>query len=228
MNQPSIPDHELRAHALFASLDEPSLAQVKEGVCLVKLDEGEHLFTQGQEADRFFLLRQGQVKLYRLSPTGNEKVIEIVRPGQCFAEAVMFMDVQTFPVNAQALTPAELYAISNKNFLDALRGSIDTCFGVLADMSVRLHQLLNEIDALTLQNATLRLVSFLVGQAPKEAEKETDVSLPAAKNIIASRLSVQPETLSRILSSLSNQGLISVKGSIVHIHDLNKLRAYCE
>lgn len=228
MGQAIIPDRELRSHALFSGLSDDELARIKEGIHLVQLAEGEHLFTRGQPADRFFVLRRGQVKLYRLSPTGNEKVIEIVRPGQCFAEAVMFMDVQCYPVSSQALVPAELYAISNRSFLGVLRESVDTCFRVMADMSVRLHHRLNEIDALTLQNATLRLVNYLLGQVPKEAAKEAEVSLPAAKNIIASRLSVQPETLSRILHSLSDQGLISVKGLSVQIHDLQKLRAYCE
>ena len=228
MDQAIISDQELRAHALFNGVSDTELAKIKEGIQPVQLAEGEHLFNQGQPADRFFMLRRGQVKLYRLSPTGNEKVIEIIRPGQCFAEAVMFMDVQRYPVNAQALVPAELFAINNRNFLSVLRESVDTCFRVMADMSVRLHHRLNEIDALTLQNATLRLVNYLLVQVPKGAEDEAEVSLPAAKNIIASRLSVQPETLSRILHSLSEQGLISVKGLSVHIHDLKKLRAYCE
>lgn len=228
MNKYSIPDHELRSHALFMGLSDDAIGIIKEGIQVLQLAEGEHLFTQGQPAERFFMLRQGQVKLYRLSPTGNEKVIEIIRPGQCFAEAVMFMDVQRYPVSSQALVDAELYAINNRNFLNVLRGSVDTCFRVLADMSVRLHNQLNEIDSLTLQNATLRLVNYLIGQAPKEAEKEAEVSLPAAKNIIASRLSIQPETLSRILNSLSAQGLISVKGAHVQIHDMPRLRAYCE
>jgi len=228
MDQITISDQELRSHALFNGLNDAELAKIKEGIQLVQLAEGEHLFSQGQPAERFFMLRRGQIKLYRLSPTGNEKVIEIIRPGQCFAEAVMFMEGQRYPVSAQALAPAELYSINSRNFLSVLRGSVDTCFRVMADMSVRLHHRLNEIDALTLQNATLRLVNYLVGQAPKNADREAEVALPAAKNIIASRLSVQPETLSRILHSLSDQGLISVKGLSVHIHDLQKLRAYCE
>lgn len=228
MDQPIISDHELRAHALFNGLSSAELAKIKEGIQVMQLAEGEHLFTQGQPAERFFMLRRGQIKLYRLSPTGNEKVIEIIRPGQCFAEAVMFMDAQRYPVSAQALVAAELYAINNRNFLSVLRESVDTCFRVMADMSVRLHHRLNEIDALTLQNATLRLVNYLLGQVPKGAEDEAELSLPAAKNIIASRLSVQPETLSRILHSLSEQGLISVKGLNVHIHDLKKLRSYCD
>lgn len=228
MTQTKISDRELRAHALLAGLSDSQLVKVKEGVQLQRLAAGDHLFAQGQPAERFFLLRTGQIKLYRLSPTGNEKVIEIVRPGQVFAEALMFMDVPLYPVNAQALTSADIYAINNKQFISILRDSVDTCFRVMADISMRLHQLLNEIDALTLQNATLRLVNFLLGQVPGDADNTADVALPAAKNIIASRLSIQPETLSRILHNLGEKGLISVKGLNVQIHDLQGLRACYE
>lgn len=222
------PDQELRRHPLFAGLSEEQLTKIKQGLNLVDLAEGEHLFSQGQPADRFFMVRSGQIKLYRLSPTGNEKVIEIIRPGQTFAEAVMFMDVQGYPVSAQALSESAVYAIHNRDLLGVLRESIDTCFRVMADMSIRLRQRLNEIDALTLQNATLRLVNYLLGQVPKNAEASAVVVLPAAKNIIASRLSIQPETLSRILHSLADQGLITVKGLTVTIHDIEKLRAFCD
>ncbi len=228
MNQSVTFDRELRGHALFAGLNDEQLAKVKTGLRLQQAAPGEHFFSHGQPAEEFYLLRSGQVKLYRLSPTGNEKIIEIIRPGQAFAEALMFMEVPLYPVSAQALTAAEVYAINNKPFLDALRGSVDTCFRLMGDISVRLHQLLNEIDALTLQNATLRLINYLLDQVPPDAENSTEIELPAPKNIIASRLSIQPETLSRILHGLGDQGLISVKGINVHLHDIEGLRACYE
>ncbi len=225
MNQSVIFDRELRGHALFAGLNDEQLAKVKAGIRLLQPAPGEHLFSHGQPAEEFYLLRTGQVKLYRLSPTGNEKIIEIIRPGQAFAEALMFMAVPVYPVSAQTLTAAEVYAINNKQFLDALRGSVDTCFRLMGDISVRLHQLLNEIDALTLQNATLRLINYLLAEVPPDAENSIEIALPAPKNIIASRLSIQPETLSRILHNLGEQGLISVKGLNVQLHDIDGLRA---
>jgi len=219
-------DHELQAHALFAGLSAEQMTEVRSGIQVVRLPEGGQLFSQGQTAERFYLVRSGQMKLYRLSATGNEKIIDIIHPGQSFAEALMFMDAPRYPVNAQALAATELFAISNRQFMGVLRNSVDTCFRVMADMSLRLHQLLNEIDALTLQNATLRLVQFLLAQVPHGAEDDATFNLPAAKNIIASRLSIQPETLSRILHNLSDNGLITVKGLQVQIHDLKGLHSY--
>jgi CRP-like cAMP-binding protein len=217
---------QLRDNHLFRSLSDEQMEQLSAATTLKSLDPGEHLFEAGSRADEFYLLASGQIKLYRLSPAGQEKVIEIIRPGQTFAEALMFLDIPTYPVNAQALAPASLYAIKNRVFLDILRGSVDTCFHVMADISMRLKHHLNEIDALTLQNATLRVVNYLGQLIPSGESEAAEITLPAAKNIIASRLSITPETLSRILNVLSSRGLIAVEGLHIRVHDVDGLRAY--
>jgi CRP-like cAMP-binding protein len=217
---------QLRENHLFRALSEEQMEQLCVATTVKSLDQGQHLFEAGSRADEFYLLSSGQIKLYRLSPAGQEKVIEIIRPGQTFAEALMFLEIPTYPVNAQALANVELYAIKNRVFIEILRDSVDICFQVMAAMSVRLKHHLNEIDALTLQNATLRVVNYLGHLIPAGDTDAAEITLPAAKNIIASRLSITPETLSRILHTLSSKGLISVEGLHIKVHDVDGLRAY--
>lgn len=219
-------EENLRANHLFSALSDEQMARLCGATTARSLDQGEHLFEEGFGADEFYLLKSGQMKLYRLSPTGQEKVIEIIRPGHTFAEALMFLDIPSYPVNAQALAKVELYAIKNKVFMDILRGSVDICFRVMADISMRLKRHLNEIDALTLQNASLRVVNYLGHLIPADDKEASQITLPAAKNIVASRLSITPETLSRILHTLSSKGLISVEGLHITVHDVYGLRAY--
>jgi CRP/FNR family transcriptional regulator, dissimilatory nitrate respiration regulator len=171
-------------------------------------------------------VRSGQMKLFRLSLDGVEKVIEIIQPGQTFAEAVMFMERQNYPVSAEAITASEVYSFDSRGFMQVLRESTDTCFRLMADMSMRLHMRLNEIDHLTLQNATYRMINYISQQIPEGATADIEIELNAPKSIIASRLSVQPETFSRILSNLTKEGIISVHGKNVRILDVKKLRAY--
>ncbi len=161
------PAQMLRRTYLFSALDDEQLRTVVASMQELNVDEGRKLFEHGQPADKFFLLCEGQVKLYRLSEEGDEKVIEIVRPGQTFAEAVMFMSGRVYPVNADALVKSRLLAFPNAVFKDLLRNSVDACFRLMADMSQRLHQRLNEIDSLTLHNATYRLVTYLLGELPE-------------------------------------------------------------
>ncbi len=144
----------LRQTYLFARLDDDQFQQVTEFSRTIKLNDGQMLFQAGDAADRFFLVTTGQIKLYRLAMNGNEKVIEIISPGHTFAEALMFLESPGFPVNATAMGTTELVTIDNAQFLTMLRGSVDTCFRLMADMSQRLKLLIKEIDDLTLQSAT--------------------------------------------------------------------------
>jgi CRP-like cAMP-binding protein len=193
---------------------------------VIELAEGENLFNQGDHAKQFFLVRRGQIKLFRTSPEGYEKVIEILVPGQTFAEAVMFMERPSYPVSATALHASELVGFDSATFVDILRQSVDSCFRVMADMSIWLHSRLNEIEALSVQNATLRLTNYLLQGTPKDARGPIDVALDLPKYVLASRLSVTPESLSRILQNIQKSGLISVEGQKIHIHDVEGLRNY--
>jgi CRP-like cAMP-binding protein len=222
-----ITNKELRGHPLTSSLSEEMLDKVRKSLKLIKLEAGECLFTQGDNADRFYQLRSGQVKLYRVSMEGNERVIEVIMPGQTFAEAILFMEKRVYPVNAQALYDSELISFDSDTFIELLHASAKACFSLLADMSRRLHMRLNEIESLTLQNATFRLIHYLLHQVSENIENnEAEFSLEVSKNIIASRLSIQPETFSRILKSLAKRELISVKGKVIHLLDIAGLRKF--
>ncbi|MBZ0070511.1 MAG: Crp/Fnr family transcriptional regulator [Thiohalobacteraceae bacterium] len=213
---------------LFAALNEQQLKTVMETMQEVNIEEGRMLFEHGQPADRFYLLLEGQIKLYRLSEDGDEKVIEIVRPGETFAEAVTFMSGKFYPVNADALVKSRLLAFPNATFHELLSNSVDTCFRLMADMSQRLHRRLNEIDSLTLHNATYRLVSFLLAELPEGVVASQEIVLTTPKHVIASRLSIKPETFSRILTKLSRDGLIVVRGNSIVLEDLPRLRELVE
>ncbi len=216
---------ELRRAYLFADMAPEHMQALASSMQDLRLKAGENLFRHGQPAERFFFLREGLVKLYRLSPEGDEKIIEIMRPGETFAEAVMFMgNAGRYPVNAEAVSEARLYAFDQKAFLKLLHESSEACFGLLASMSRRLHMLVNQIESLTLQNATYRLVAYLLDQIPADSKNASEVQLTTPKGVIASRLAIQPETLSRILARLRNGNLIEVHGNHITVRDVAALR----
>ena len=217
-----LPD-ELRRHPLFGGLNEKQLAQLLETTRVIRLDEGQHLFQYQQEARQFFMVRSGTIRLYLSTPGGAEKVIHLITAGETFAEAITFMEGQTYPVNASALDTCEVLAFSNHTFRTILRDSTDTCFRLMADMSSWLKRQLADIDALTLQNATLRFTNYLLRQVPAGAEHRITIDLGAPKHVIASRLSIQPESLSRILRNLQHEGHITVDGNLIIIKDISTL-----
>ncbi|MBF0105432.1 MAG: Crp/Fnr family transcriptional regulator [Deltaproteobacteria bacterium] len=217
----------LDRYPLFSKLSRDALDLVKKKARHLRLSPHEILFSSGTEAASFFLVVQGSVKLSRLSSDGDEKVIEIIPPGALFAEAVAFFNPPVYPVDAQAIARTELLAFDNKTFLDILKKSNETCLTLIGSLCHRLHERLMEIDSLTLQNATYRLVNYLLGQA-KGSIDQKQIRLSAPKKVIASQLSIKPETLSRILTQLGHEGLIKVRQQnivLLSIEGLNALLA---
>tara|TARA_R110002167_G_scaffold15727_1_gene62413 strand:- start:3625 stop:4314 length:690 start_codon:yes stop_codon:yes gene_type:complete len=213
----------IRRHYLFASFSETELLQLLGSVKLYELSSEQSLFSQDQPSKQFYLLADGLIKLFRTSADGNEKVVEIISPGQTIAEAVIFMRRSAFPVNAQALNPSRVYGIDGATYVELLHHNMDACMRILGDLSMRLHARLNDVVNLTQQNATYRVVRFLASQLPSGAEDGCSLYLSSPKQVIASRLSVKPETFSRIMSTLVQRGVIEVKGREIIVSDMARL-----
>ncbi|MDM8568364.1 Crp/Fnr family transcriptional regulator [Thiotrichales bacterium HSG1] len=218
-------NRELRQIYLFADLNEQQLEQVKKDMRVIQLGAGDFLFKHGESSKRFFLLKEGHVKLLRSSLGGDEKVFEVISPGQTFAEAMIFTPDSGYPVTSQAINKCSLLSFESKAFTDILRESPDTCFKLMAHMSQRLHMWINEIDQLTLQSATYRLINYLLYQVP-DGKNSYKIEFLIPKHVIASRLSIQPETFSRILNSLNKAALIRVDARTIYIDNVDRLHLY--
>ena len=213
---------------LFSKLDDDQLARVEAMAQETLLRDGQTLFHAGDEARRFYLVREGKMKLSRLALNGNEKVIEVVSAGFTFAEALMFADRPRYPVRSSAIGETRVMGFDSQAFKAMLRESVDTCFRLMGDMSLRLRHLIKEIDDLTLQTATGRVAGFLYGQSVYKGQKRTAFELDMPKGVLASRLSVKPETFSRILHSFIDQGLVNVQGAHVEFLNTDGLRQHAE
>ncbi|WP_028468625.1 Crp/Fnr family transcriptional regulator [Neptunomonas japonica] len=216
----------VRVHPLFSSLKDEDLVQLFERARPIDLVAHEKLFSQGEKADRFFIVVSGSVKLFRFSKDGQEKVIEVIEEGHSMAEAIMFMeDLSCYPVNAEALEKTTVVGFNSSLYLQILESSPQSCFKILGTLSRRLHTRLNEIETLTLKNARHRACRYLLDLAGKDALSGQEIHLPVAKQLIAARLAMQPETLSRILRELIKEEIIIVNGRDVTINNLERLKA---
>jgi len=214
----------MRRCVLLQPLEDDDFDTITQTSHAKQLSENSILFEQGAELTDIYLLISGGIKLQRLAPNGDEKVIEIIRPGQTFAEAVLFLGGSRYPVSALTVTPSIVVAINAETYLKLLNTSNHLCRNLLGKLSQRLHWMVNEVDRLTLHNATFRLVDYLLSHISEEQQDRTGVTLVAPKHVIASRLSIKPETLSRTLKELSTQGLIKLEGTQIELIDVEKLR----
>ena len=183
------------------------------------------LFAREEPADRFFIVLDGWVKLSRETIDGHESVIGLFSRGESFAEAAMFAS-ETFPVDGTVIEKARLLSIPAGSFKRRLEERPDLSFKLMGAMSHHLRQMVQQIEQLTARTSTQRLAGFLAGLARRESQP-IRLNLPVDKVLIAGRLGMQPETLSRALARLRNHG-VQVDGHEVAITDLRRLRDIAE
>lgn len=224
MPRPFFNDAIIRRSELFSALSPSQWSVIRKSASVLSLKKDACIFAHRDRADRFFLLASGVVKLFLLSEEGQEKVLRIVKPGQTFGEAIMFLKKNHYPVHAITLQPSEVYSFRNDVFLRVLHESAETTFRLLGLLSLRLQSQLQEIDGISLQSATCRFVRYLLEQIPEIEQGPAQVALGIPKQVLASHISVQPASLSRMLRGLSEKGLIHVKGSRIDIPDVCALR----
>ena len=215
----------LRGHHLFAGLSPPQMQRLLNASHVDTWEAGQLIFDRGQPAQHFFSVLEGQVNLVLYSKAGEEKIVDILGPGNSFAEAVMFMAAPGYPVSAVAATQSKVASFSNREYVAILRDSPETCLRMLGHLSQRLHMRIREIEYLTLESATHRLVRLIEGRLPAGADAPCEVTLQESRQELASRLSMKPETLSRILRHLSEAGAIVVHGRVLQVPDRTKLLA---
>ena len=216
----------IRGHYLFSGLTDSEFDGLAAEVLVETFDKGEILFHRGDRADAFFFVESGQVELSLISRDGQKKIVEVIPHGRTFAEAIIFMAEAKFPVSAEALSNSVVYRIPNDAYRNLLQDNSDACTRLLSDVCYHLHQRVREIERLTIQNASSRLASYLIDHIVETNDDEATVRLDLPRHVVASRLSVTPETLSRLLKAMSDDGILTVDDRLVFVHSLARLRPY--
>ena len=213
---------------LFSDMRPEELRRLAEGCQLRRLGRGDMVFHMGQPCEEFHVTVIGQVKLFVLSPTGQEKVIELVGPGNSFAEAIMFIG-KPYILNAQALTDTLLLTIGKPAVLAEIENDPRFALRMLAGISRRLHGLVHDVEAYALHSGLQRVIGYLLrdlSDADGAGSDAVTVSLPVSKATIASRLSLTPEYFSRVLHELESAGLIEIDKRDIRILDCRRLGEY--
>jgi len=217
---------------LFNEMNVDELSRLAEGCHLKRLARGDMVFRVGQPCEEFHVTVIGQVKLFALSPAGQEKVIELVGPGNSFAEALMFTG-KPYIVNAQALTETTILTVKRQAIMREIESDHRFALRMLAGISRKMHGLIHDVESYTLRSGLQRVISYLLNEeTPEQPITYTampghrTVTLPVSKATVASRLSLTPEYFSRVLHELIEEGLIEVDKRHIHITDIQRLSEY--
>jgi CRP/FNR family transcriptional regulator, dissimilatory nitrate respiration regulator len=179
------------------------------------------IFWEGREAQGFYLLSRGSVKLVKSSPEGKEYIIRLVGPGETFAEAAVFSDAY-YPATAMALEDCQTLFFPKAPFLRHLAASPTLARNMLATLSRLMLHLTRQLEDLSLKEVSARLARYLLERCQERhgrIEKGLAFELPTTKTHLAAYLGTIGETLSRTLSRLKSQGVIEVEKGRITIID---------
>lgn len=183
------------------------------------------IFCEGDPANGFYILETGKVKIFKLSFEGKEQILHIYGPGIPFGEVPVF-EGRNFPAYATAIQNSRLIFLERDRFVKVLSQTPSLAMTMLGMLSRRLREFTVQIENLSLKEVPARLASYILTLSA-EQENEEKVTLPLSKNQLANLIGTTPETLSRMLKKLSDEGYISVQAREISIFDVEGLSEYC-
>ncbi|WP_448191507.1 Crp/Fnr family transcriptional regulator [Azospirillum sp. sgz301742] len=213
-----------RAAPLFQRMPDVTMDRLLAGASVMAVPRFGTLFFQDEQADRFYLLLSGSVKLFRLTAEGDEAVVTLVGPGQVFAEADVFASAR-YPLSAEAVEPTRVLIFTAEAFFTCMRTDPEVALRVVEALSQRIRGFVQQIEHLHVRSTPQRVASFLLNLCP-ETGKDVRFELPFEKSLIARRLGMQPETFSRALAKLRKIG-VETRGAAVFIANTAKLKDFC-
>jgi CRP-like cAMP-binding protein len=214
-----------RQSLLLKSLPEQHVDTLLSHAIWRSYDRGETIFLQEEEAKAVHVVLAGWVKLFRMSPTGAEAVVSVFTRGESFGEAVALRNVP-YPVSAEAVSACEIMHIPSPVLLSLMKEDPEIGVSILASTFTHLHALVAQLEQLKAQTGAQRVAEFLLGLCDTEADA-CDVELPYDKMLIAGRLGMKPESLSRAFSRLKTVG-VKINRNHAVIANVERLRDYAE
>ena len=215
----TVPTDALRKTPIFAELPEEDLEALARLAVMLKRGGKSTVFREGDAVDGFYIVVAGKVKIFKLSEEGKEQVLHVIEPGGSFAEAALF-ELGCFPAHAETLSNAEILFFRKQPFLELLEKRPALSLRMLASLSRWLHRMTDLVEDLSLRDVETRLLLFLWREMTDRGIPVKDgaaLDLPFGKNVLAARLGAAPETFSRALKKLREEGRIGVRGKRIKI-----------
>ena len=215
----------IRRTVIFGGLAPDTLDQLLSDSTVATCDRGEMLFLQGDPAAAFFVVLEGWVKVYRMTSAGEEAVVGIFTRGQNFAEAAAFTQGK-YPASGEAVTEARILKVSARRLFQRISQSPEIGLSMLASTSLHLQMLVRQIEQLKAHTGAQRVAEFLVSLAPVRSGA-CAVALPFDKALLAGKLGIKPESLSRAFNRLKSCG-VRIERDMAVIADVACLAEFME
>lgn len=193
-------------HPLFNGLPPEAAELLLRDSAALHVEVDDVLFREGEEAVEYLYVCSGHIEVLRHAQVGNERVFHIFKSGQLLAESAMFMSHGRYPMCARARSDAVVHCLKRSGLLAACRVWPELAVRLLARLSDRVYERINEVEWFSDSTAAQRLADYLLRLPSNDGQ---EVRLPLTQRQLAVNLGVRAETLSRLLAEWVAQGYIS-------------------
>ncbi|MBI5665311.1 MAG: Crp/Fnr family transcriptional regulator [Nitrospirae bacterium] len=200
---------------LFHNLPEQSLKMLQGIFTEKEFIKGENIFSEGSESSGFYIIMRGRVKVYKLSPEGKEQILHIVGPKELLGAVSAFAGTP-YPAHADAMEKTIALFFPRKDFMALVRKDPSVVMNMMANLAMRLQHFTRMIEDLSLKEVPGRLAAYFLYLCERKGCSDI-VEMDISKGQLASLLGTIPETLSRILRRLSEQGVLEVSGRRIRL-----------
>ncbi len=210
----------VRDTPLFEDLPDDQFRSIAAQVRITDEPRGRILFRRDEPARIFYLVLDGWVKVSRVSAAGDEAIIGVFTRGQSFAE-IAALAGGDYPADGETVTEARIAAIPIRAIVEAIGHDSRAALIMLASISRHVRRLVDEIEQMKSYSGQQRVAEFLITQSPVDRGAST-VRLPYEKSVIAARLGMKAESLSRVFQRMRKFGVV-IKQDMAIINDIEVL-----
>lgn len=215
----------LSQQELFSHLNNSEIEELSRIVVERKYKKNSVIFFEGDPGEAVFLVKSGRLKVTKHSEEGGEQILHLLEEGDIFGEVVLF-DGGPYPATAQTVTDCQIGMIRNSDMDTFLRKNPEVALKMLKVMSHRLRQAQIKVRNLALQDTLRRTVGMLVQLAQehgKRTEQGIEIELPLNRQELANMIGTSRETITRILSRLNKDKVISLEKGKIIVENMEQL-----
>ncbi|GEK90321.1 CRP/FNR family transcriptional regulator, anaerobic regulatory protein [Alkalibacterium putridalgicola] len=207
---------------IFNHLDVQQMDEIMETVQSQSFEKGELVYRAGDKSDVLTIVNKGSLRIYRLSESGKEQLVRVLRPGEFTGELALFNE-KVHENYAEAMEPASVCQITRSDLQTLLVKYPSISLKILQELSARVDQSETQAARFTTESTEQRLALYLADLLGPGSESNI-VTLPLTKKDLASYIGTTPETVSRKLKELEELNLIKrLSSSKIKILDEDNL-----
>lgn len=212
----------------FSLLSEKELNLIDQIAGETNFKKGEYIFFEGEAGDKFFIIKDGQVKLTKMIKNGDEQILNIFSNNDIIAEIVAF-DKGHYPASAVTMTDTAVIVFDQSELEDLIMKHPSIGVKLLREMSHRLRRAQENVRDLALKDSSAKVASLLIFLAKKYGKKQKDkvvLDISLTQQELASMIGSSRETVSRVLGQFEDEDLIKTSRKKIIIYKLDEIKKY--